>query len=1074
MVVATLLVSGAVSVGMEAITPDNRNLPGSPEQGLSSMDPGPSPLQGNSWVNLYPSPKVRFRTAMAYDAESDRVVMFGGSDPGLRGLGETWTYDADANVWVNPNPSPRPAARFSHAMAYDAQSDRIILFGGWTGSLVNDTWAYDVNSNTWMNMNPVVAPSPRAEHAMAYDAAADRIVLFSGWTGSGWDGQTWAYDFEVNMWTNRNPAVTPAGRENHAMVYDPFIDRVLMFGGYASPGYQSQTYSYDYANNTWANRGPPSGPVARAGHAMAYDIGSRRVVLFGGRIASGVAGDTWAYNPAANVWTNMVPAPRPPNRVYAGIAFDAGSDRVVMFGGGNGADGTETPNAETWTYDHDGNAWSRRDPVPKPTARTSPAVYDAQSDRIILFGGWTVTGWGNDTWAYDSDADSWSNMTPATAPVPRYGHALAYDEESDRVILFGGWGASGARNDTWSYDYDSNTWTSMNPAASPPRRELHGMAYDAQSDRIILFGGSGAGPGDDTWTYDYNANTWTNMNPTVRPPTRDGHVLAYDSQSDRTVLYGGIVVGNIQDQVYTWVYDLEANAWERRNPPTNPDQRNGAAMVYITSADRLLLFGGGQFVHGTWAYDVDTDTWVDWRPSPAPGDLSSPAMAYDASSGRVVLFGGWDGDYVADVWWYGFVPTPPTAPQNLGAVAGDAHVNLSWDPPAVVGDPPATGYRIYRGTAPGGETPLTTVGNVSAHTDVGLTNGLRYYYQVAAVTPILEGPRSSEVSATPITIPTEPRSLQATPADSEVTLTWQPPSSDGGAAITAHRIYRGTSPGALALLVGVGDVGTYRDTGLTNGATYYYQVSAVNAAGEGPRSAEVSATPATIPSAPQGLQAGAGDRRVALAWNPPASDGGSPVTGFRIYRGPASGSLSPIADVGPVLSYEDAGLTNGITYYYQVAAANAVGLGPRSLEVSVSPVPPDTTPPTIAIDAPANGTVLTTRLVLVSGIAADDIAVVRVEVSADGVNWTLADGTTGWSATLTIFEGPNTIYARATDAAGNQRLTSVSVTVRSPGTAPESPWGYLVLIVVVAVGAAALALFVRRRRRKRGGPTTRT
>ncbi|MEM4292604.1 MAG: right-handed parallel beta-helix repeat-containing protein [Thermoplasmata archaeon] len=91
--------------------------------------------------------------------------------------------------------------------------------------------------------------------------------------------------------------------------------------------------------------------------------------------------------------------------------------------------------------------------------------------------------------------------------------------------------------------------------------------------------------------------------------------------------------------------------------------------------------------------------------------------------------------------------------------------------------------------------------------------------------------------------PSAPRNLQAVAGNQTVRLSWQPPDNDGGSAITNYKVYRGTTSGNLAFLKDVGNVLTYTDTGLTNGQTYYYQVSAVNGVGEGPRSNEVSATP---------------------------------------------------------------------------------------------------------------------------------------------------------------------------------------------------------------------------------------
>ena len=74
-----------------------------------------------------------------------------------------------------------------------------------------------------------------------------------------------------------------------------------------------------------------------------------------------------------------------------------------------------------------------------------------------------------------------------------------------------------------------------------------------------------------------------------------------------------------------------------------------------------------------------------------------------------------------------------------------------------------------------------------------------------------------------------------------VNLTWAAPTSNGGAGITAYRIYRSTSTGTETFLIAVGNVTNFTDTATTAGVRYYYKITAVNVAGEGPKSAEANA-----------------------------------------------------------------------------------------------------------------------------------------------------------------------------------------------------------------------------------------
>jgi len=93
--------------------------------------------------------------------------------------------------------------------------------------------------------------------------------------------------------------------------------------------------------------------------------------------------------------------------------------------------------------------------------------------------------------------------------------------------------------------------------------------------------------------------------------------------------------------------------------------------------------------------------------------------------------------------------TVPSEPLDLHATAGDRNVTFTWSAPVSDGGSPVTNYTIFKGTASGSETYLTTVGNVLSYVDEGLTNGVKYYYQTAAVNAAGEGSRSDEANATP-------------------------------------------------------------------------------------------------------------------------------------------------------------------------------------------------------------------------------------------------------------------------------------------------------------------------------------
>ena len=141
-------------------------------------------------------------------------------------------------------------------------------------------------------------------------------------------------------------------------------------------------------------------------------------------------------------------------------------------------------------------------------------------------------------------------------------------------------------------------------------------------------------------------------------------------------------------------------------------------------------------------YAINPNGTLKWSYTTGHIVVSSPAIGSDGT----VYVGSYDdklyafGESTASVL---------SAPQNMYAFGGDGYVSVSWSAPDTNGVPDITNYKIYRGTTSGGETLLTTLGNVLTYNDTSVTNGQTYYYKVTAVNNIGGGTFSTEVQATP-------------------------------------------------------------------------------------------------------------------------------------------------------------------------------------------------------------------------------------------------------------------------------------------------------------------------------------
>ncbi|MEN1988380.1 glycoside hydrolase family 9 protein [Paenibacillus hubeiensis] len=204
--------------------------------------------------------------------------------------------------------------------------------------------------------------------------------------------------------------------------------------------------------------------------------------------------------------------------------------------------------------------------------------------------------------------------------------------------------------------------------------------------------------------------------------------------------------------------------------------------------------------------------------------------------------------------------------------------------------------------------------------------------QKSAHLPVYDAGRlvyGQEPGVLPVTVPSAPASLQAAAGQGQITLSWT--ASAGASFYTVKRAEADGGP-YTAVAANVNGT-TYTDTGLTNGKTYYYVVTAVNAAGESAASAQASAVPQAGSALPGAftLVGTAGDAQAVLAWA--ASDG---ADSYAVQRRTGSGAFEEVAAGLTALTYTDAAAVNGTTYTYRIAASNGSGQT-LSNEVTLTP-----------------------------------------------------------------------------------------------------------------------------------------
>jgi hypothetical protein len=133
--------------------------------------------------------------AIAIDERRNKLVLFGGRNEFFQQLGDTWELDLSqaSPSWTQRVSAQSPSGRVNHGMTYDRQRERIVLVGGYdmnTGAFLDDIWEWDGVS--WAQRTTVMRSIvPTENPAMAYDHRTQRVVLFGGWTGSATSDNTY-------------------------------------------------------------------------------------------------------------------------------------------------------------------------------------------------------------------------------------------------------------------------------------------------------------------------------------------------------------------------------------------------------------------------------------------------------------------------------------------------------------------------------------------------------------------------------------------------------------------------------------------------------------------------------------------------------------------------------------------------------------------------------------------------------------------------------------------------------------------------------------------------------------------
>jgi hypothetical protein len=518
----------------------------------------------------------------AHDPESKRTYFYVG--------GSTFAYDAAARAWKDLAPANHPNKAlggnlFWSSMCYLPHLKKVLLFGG--GNVRTErgdpgTWTYDPAANAWEELKLDKQPPQRALSPMAYDPVAKKAVLFGGDRLDELMSDTWTFDGQ--KWEERKPALTPAPRAGHALLWLAGAKRVLLLGGYA---YESgwgnapamyknrplEAWVYDTAADKWGMLGSwdKDGPTSAAGAGML------RAAVGGDDVVAVVSRNS-IYRPF-QTWLCRVDASRCDAAMAAKFgAKPAAAERRTKFydpewyrqtGGPGDPAKTEAELAAL-----PANTWTLR-PTPNRSGMQGDwgnSAFSPDLDIIMRWAGGHCVYGGTAPLVYDVKTDRWS--------IP-FAPEMYLELCASNMGLLDGWSFAG------------RPWM--------PGHTYNATGYEPESKTMLYV--------SDGHTFFFNPakGQWSRAEKPNPFPAYQ-HVTTLANTSKGTVVWVGRHFAPPKDTAL-YLLDAKARIWNKLPltgtlPGTSADQHG---MAYDTKRGRLLFFSAADKNKGdVMAYDMNT------------------------------------------------------------------------------------------------------------------------------------------------------------------------------------------------------------------------------------------------------------------------------------------------------------------------------------------------------------------------------------------------------------------------------------------------------------------------------------
>ena len=652
-------------------------------------------------------PPARFSHTAVFDPTTQGMIVFGGqnSTTGLD-LNDVWLITTSSLKYIESTQllptGTLPAPRYGHVAGYDSVNNRMMVFGGGTGSpgpCVNDVWILSgangqSGAPAWNSTSPAgSSPAARYRHTGVYDPNTNSLIVFGGSNcATGYFNDVWVLSNANGLsgtpaWTKLAPSGTPpSARESASAIYDSVNNIMTVYGGDAGGSNFGDVWVLSNANGTggtpgWTQLSPGGGaPLPRSGHSAVYDSVNNRMTIFGGFHLSHTLEDTWVLTNANGLggtpaWSQVTTSGTAPQVGFHTAVYNASASSMYVFAGSSSeAKLAGDDHAFTLTNPNGigSSAWTRGGP---PARYGQVSFYDSVTGSVFVQDGehartntnlddyWQTTG------VIASSNLNWIPINVGgTHPKARWGHTGVYASAANRLLVFGG--STGfptpCMNDYSLMGYANNapkkaSWLKVTPAGTaPPVRMHHNAAYDPTTNTMIVFGGWNCQSTyyNDVWilsnaTAVTGSPVWSQLSPAGTPPSaRESSTAIYNSTTNTLTVFGGDAGGAPFDDL--WILSFANGSggtptWSQLTPTGNgPSARSGHTAVYNQPNDLMTIDGGyngTNLLGDTWVLSSASgqngpSTWTQLNPSGTAPARQFASATYDPVSNQTNIFGG--------------------------------------------------------------------------------------------------------------------------------------------------------------------------------------------------------------------------------------------------------------------------------------------------------------------------------------------------------------------------------------------------------------------------------------------------